>query len=392
MKIGAVISEYNPFHNGHKYMLDEIRNKYQTDKIIVIMSGDFTERGEPALIGKELRAEHALKAGADLVIQLPLPYATGAADLFALGAVSILSRLNVVDYLFFGSECGDIDILSKIAELSNEYDNNISELMKNGITYAKARENVLSEYKEVLSSPNNILGIEYIKALKSLNSSIKPVTIKRTSDNYNSNEISENTFASAKAIRNAVTTGDFSQIATHVSDYTLLSLKESKCLFPDDLSDMIYHSILMNKDKLDSFMDISEDLANRINASLENFTSFTGLISSIKSKNYTYSRLSRGLLHILLNIKNDSSYYKDILPKLSHVKILGFRKSASDLFNMIGKESTISLTAKIPDVLKNCTEETKLLFEMELNSSLLYGYLCENNTHEYKRPVKIIDL
>lgn len=392
MKIGAVISEYNPFHNGHKYMLDEIKNTYKIDKIIVIMSGDFTERGEPAIIGKESRAEFALYGGADLVLELPLPYSTASADLFALGAVSILNRLNVVDYLFFGSECGNIEILKNIANLSIKNDNSISELMKSGITYAKARESVLSEYKDVLSSPNNILGIEYIKALNMLGSSIEPVTIQRTADNYNSDEINESTYASAKAIRNALLSCNYDNVSNQIPAFAFDATKACKCVKSDDLSDYLFYSLLINKDNLTDFMDISSDLANRIVSNLDNFSSFSSLLTELKCKNYTYTRLSRGLLHIALNIKGDNLYYRNLLSSISHVKILGFRNSAKDLLNIIGKESTITMTAKIPDIYSEATKETRELFDIGLKASMIYSRLSKNSVHEYKRQIKIINL
>lgn len=392
MKIGAVISEYNPFHNGHKYMLDEIKNIYKIDKIIVIMSGDFTERGEPAIIGKESRAEFALYGGADLVLELPLPYSTASADLFALGAVSILNRLNVVDYLFFGSECGNIEILKNIANLSIQNDNIISELMKSGITYAKARESVLSEYKDVLSSPNNILGIEYIKALNMLESSIEPVTIPRTDNNYNSEEINESTYASAKAVRKALLSCNYDSVSKQIPAFAFDATRACKYIKSDDLSDYLFYSLLINKDNLTDFMDISSDLANRIISNLDNFSSFSSLLTELKCKNYTYTRLSRGLLHIALNIKGDNQYYRNLLPSISHVKILGFRESAKDLLNIIGKESSIIMTAKIPDIYSEATKETRELFDISLQASMIYSRLSQNSVHEYKRKIKIINL
>ncbi|MBQ9863415.1 MAG: nucleotidyltransferase family protein, partial [Lachnospiraceae bacterium] len=188
MTIAAVICEYNPFHNGHKYQLDMIRKKLNADYIICIMSGDYVQRGEPAIFSKEIRTRWALENGADLVLQLPIAYATGSADLFATGAVSILNRLNCVDYLCFGSECGDIDTLCICAEkLLTEGQvgsEGIRALMKQGNTFAKSRYLLFPEFEMLLQYSNNVLALEYIMALMRTNSSIKPYTIKREGEDY----------------------------------------------------------------------------------------------------------------------------------------------------------------------------------------------------------------
>jgi len=392
MKIGAVIAEYNPIHNGHKYQLDLIKDKYNVDKIIVIMSGDFTQRGEPAILPKELRAKQALLAGADLVLLLPAVYATSGADLFAYGAVSLLDRLNIVDYLFFGSECGDISLLKTIAKTVLANEDLIYEEMKKGITYAKARDTLFPQFSNVISSPNNILGIEYIKTLISLNSSIEPVAICRTDDNYDKDTVTDDRFASARAIRKYAFTGMTDIVSEYVPNFCYEDLTTHKPVSLNAFSDELYYSLLLNKDTLTDYLDISEDLKNRIVSSFSLYESFTEFTNILKSKNFTYARISRGLLHVLLNIKNTNTYYKEITPLLSHIRILGFRKSAKDLLSEAGKKSTITLTSKVPDIYIEASEETKELFDIELFCSLLYSRKSDNNTYEYQRPISIIDL
>lgn len=391
MKVAALIAEYNPFHFGHLYQINEIKNKYNIDKLIVIMSGDFTERGEPAVIGKELRAKHALIAGADLVLLLPIAYSTASADLFAYGAISILNRLNVIDYLFFGSECGDIELLKECADKSISSDSNISQLMKKGYTYAKARELALSDYSNIISCPNNILGIEYIIAIKKLNSGIIPVTIKRTSDNYNDSTINNNDiFASAMAIRSNIFSKKFENIISQVPDYVYADLINEHPVNIDSFSDELYYALLSNKECLSEYMDVSDDLMNRIISNMDEYDSPSELILGLKSKNFTYTRLSRALLHILLNLKHDNKYYKNLCDSLNYVRILGFRKSSYDLLSEIGKKSDILLTSKIPDIYENMSDAEKELCDLELFASEIYSRKSQNKRHEYTRPIIII--
>ena len=210
MNITGIITEYNPFHNGHKFHLEEAKKQTSCDGVICIMSGNFVQRGGPAIIDKWQRTEMALNNGVDLIIELPTFYAVSSAEFFAKGAVSILNSLGVVDNIFFGSECGDSKKLLKIAKVLVSEDSDFQNLLKQnlslGLTFAKAREKSLIEYlndeyiTNIITSSNNILGIEYIKAILKLGSSINPVTLKREGSNYNDKELS-NSFSSATSIR-----------------------------------------------------------------------------------------------------------------------------------------------------------------------------------------------
>ena len=211
----GIISEYNPFHNGHLYHLIESKRITHSDYSIAIMSGNFTQRGEVSIIDKWSKAQMAIENGIDLVIELPTLYAISSAENFASGAIKILDSLGIVDYISFGSESNDISILQDIASVlcsePNEYKTLLSHELSKGESFPKAREKALMMYlnnvrrfANVLSSPNNILGIEYLKALKNQNSHIEPITIKRKDSNYNDNTISASSkFSSATAIRNA---------------------------------------------------------------------------------------------------------------------------------------------------------------------------------------------
>ena len=211
MKIAGLITEYNPFHNGHLYHIQQTKHKADADAVIVVMSGDYVQRGVPAVMPKRLRVESALECGASAVFELPVCYSTGSAELFAESAVALLDQLQIVDSLCFGSECGDLDALSEIADLlcqePEEYRSLLKKHLRNGLSFPCARREALNEYlpeknfAALLDEPNNILGIEYLKAIKKLKSPVKPYTILRKGARYHDKELSTENLSSASAIR-----------------------------------------------------------------------------------------------------------------------------------------------------------------------------------------------
>lgn len=317
MKITGIITEYNPFHNGHLYHLEKAKNLTKADGIICIMSGNFVQRGGPALIDKWQRTNMALQNGVDLVIELPTVFAVSSADFFAKGAVSILNSLGVVNNIVFGSECGEINKLMHISRiLANEpekYKILLKENLRTGLTYAKARENALSQYinsdskniSQILSSSNNILGIEYIKALINLNSKITPLTITREGSNYNDINLSP-TFSSATSIRKYLK--DFNSLSELKNTIPEPSFKILKDLndtnysftFEEDMFQFIKYRILLNCVNFNNLFEITEGLDNKIIKEIHNSNSYNQFILNIKSKRYTYSKISRLLTYIYL--------------------------------------------------------------------------------------------
>lgn len=392
MKIAAIISEYNPFHYGHKYLIDKARKDLSVDKIIVIMSGDFTQRGEPSILSKELRARHALTNGADLVLLLPTPYATGSADLFAFGAVSILNNLNCVDYLVFGSECGNIDTLRKTAIDSINKDKDITLLMKEGLTYAKARAKLFGENDPTVSSPNNVLGIEYIRALTLLNSKIEPVTFTREGQAYDECSIISNSYLSAKSVRKAAISKELDDVADFIPGIVYKALLENTLVTKEMFYNELFYACHLNKNGLAEYLDISEQLANRINNYIFEAENWDDLIDKLSAKNYTATRLNRALLHILLNIKGTNTYYKEQVSKITHIRMLGFRKSALDLLKEIDTKSSIKVISKVPDIYNEASLETKMFFDMELFASTLYSKNSKDKTKEYSKKITVLDL
>lgn len=381
MRTIGIIAEYNPFHNGHLYQIEYIRTKYKADNIVVVMSGDFVQRGLPAFTDKYLRTRMALKAGADLIFEMPSVYSCASAEFFALAGISMFNNMGFIDYVCFGSECDNIPLLSNVADIllsNNEaFENKIYNYARQGFSYPKAREkalaeslnNISSEELNELSSPNNILGIEYIKAIKGLNSNIRPLTIKRTDSGYHSSNISTvNGLASASAIRKAIKTEarisdeTASVMPSHVSD--ILRNNPTRINHSPDniLSDILYYKLRLlsasssKKEAvktLTNYLDISEALADRIINNLENICDFDSFISILKTKQYTYTRISRALMHIILDI------YKDDMPDsrntlsshivVPYLRLLGMNKAKSSL---IRKITSVPVITKVADYQK----------------------------------------
>jgi len=388
MKTVGIIAEYNPFHNGHKYQIAKAKEITGADTVIVIMSGSFTQQGNIATVDKFKRAEMAIKSGADLVIELPTIFATSSAEMFAFGSVNILDKLNTVDYLVFGTECDNIDILNRIADklLSNKdiIDTNIKNEIKNGISYASARDNSLRtiltkiEYDE-FSKPNNILAIEYLKSLKTINSRIKPIAIQRKSANHNDKNIKAmEVYASATSIRNKLEeTNNIFDVILTIPDSTYKLLRDSKLIFNEDMYKLLRYKILASgKENIKNIYDVTEGLENKIYDSVITSKTYNELINSIKSKRYTMSRIKRILIHILLDITKEkyntlsNSYYARILKTNKENNILG----------MLNKNASIPILANINNNnMDNLDEIKKQSLLLDFNSSNIYEIISNNN-------------
>jgi len=362
MKIVGLITEYNPFHNGHKYHIEKAKEITGADYCIAVMSGNFVQRGAPAFLPKHMRAQMALENGCDLILELPVCYATGSAEYFAMGAISLLDKLGCVDAVCFGSECGEYDLLYKIAQIiTNEpmqYKESLQSYLKQGVAFPAARQLAIREYTKdsslctVLESPNNILGIEYIKAMITNNSSMKGYTISRIDSSYHDEELSSQ-YSSASAIRNIFRnpsyTPAFDLLNGQLSEYSINIMKKHYGVrYPvhsDDFSLLLKYKLLTeSKESLSSYLDITPELANRIINFRNEFISTTQFIDLIKTKEITYSRISRCMMHILLNIK-------EFNPSMdSYAHILGFNKESSELFSEMKKCSNIPLITKLSSV------------------------------------------
>lgn len=347
----AVVSEYNPFHNGHLKHLLLSKKMTRADFAIAIISGNFTQRGDVSIVDKWVKAETALRAGFDIVLELPTVYSISSAENFADGAVKILDTLGIVDYLSFGSELGDIATLNDLANIlykePRELSILINEYLKTGISFPSAREMALTQYlgnqekyKRALTSPNNILGIEYLKALKKRKSTIRPLTIQREYSDHNSNAVKKG-MASSTAIRTLLEKGKPIHTLVPYDTYELIKekMEEDKLLFGLKTfeKEIIYTLRRMTLPEIASLPDVSEGLENRIKLAVNNYNTLEQVISTIKSKRFTQSRIQRILLYALLNItQKDMNLSKRIIP---YVRILGFNKHGKQIISAIAKNN-----------------------------------------------------
>lgn len=365
MKVNGIIAEYNPFHNGHKYQLTESLRRTKARYTVIVMSGNYVQRGAPAMINKFKRAEMALLNGADLVLELPALYATASAEYFATGAVTLLDRLGPVTHLCFGSECGDAQLLRQIAEILLEepkaFTQSLKQYLRQGLAYPFARTEALiqnypflRQYTNVFSSPNNILGIEYIKAILKSQSSLEPITVLRSGPGYHS-RMPVDDQCSALAIRQALYAG--SDIAflhnSMPAEAASLLTEQLDAIGPvqsNDFSEILYYKLITEKSAgYEKYLDVSSDLSDRIRSHTDDYKSFDSFCDILKTKDMTYTRISRCLLHIMLNIrKSDMEKAKD-LGIIPYARVLGFKKSSSALLTKIKEQSTIPLITKLAD-------------------------------------------
>lgn len=389
MKTIGIIAEYNPFHNGHHYQIQEAKRLTRADFVIVLMSGNFVQRGTPAIVDKYTRTSMALEGGADMVLELPVFYATSSAEAFAYGAISIFHKLSFIDEICFGCETPELSLLSTIAELllsePEEYKENLIVYQKQGYSYPSARQKALIAYFEqhpmraaslaecttCIEQPNNILGIAYIQALKALQSSIQPVPIQRKGNAFHSTAI-EGTLASATAIRKECLSGNNLQsLQSMVPPYVLTALHtQHQKTFPiteDDFSSLLYYKLQQDTDYT-RYADITEDFLNKLKKTLSFHQSFTTLVEQLKTKDLVYTRICRNLLHILLGITNEAPKWEP-----EYVRLLGFKKSSSSLLK---RTEAISIITKVADARKFLSEAGFSHFEKDIQCSHLYNHIC----------------
>ncbi len=350
-RVLGVVAEYNPFHNGHAYHIEQSKQIAKCRYTVCVMSGNFTQRGSCSLVDKWSKAQMAIKNGVDLVLELPVIYAISSAENFAYGAMQILDSLKVVDDISFGAECPDIQILDEIATvLYNEpkaYKNILAHELSTGISFPKARENALMmylndvrRYSNVLSSPNNILGIEYLKALKLVNSHLVPHAVERIEADYNSTGISGN-IVSSTAIRNIVKSGNFKVLANIMpkESYSILMDNIKVGHIVSDISsfekEILYALRKMSLEEIANLPDVTEGLENILKKAANSCNSVVEFLDIVKSKRYTNTRIQRILLYALLEItKKDMQNSKKVNP---YIRVLGMNERGEFLLSEIVK-------------------------------------------------------
>jgi len=375
MSVYGIVAEYNPFHNGHFYQINEIKKNIE-NKVVVVMSPNVVQRGDFAVFDKWLRCEAAIKCGADLVLELPSVYAMSTAEKFAFGSISILNALNCVDYLSFGSETANLDSLLKAAEmLENEKtDTRIKELLKSGITYAKARSMAVEEQDErisrLLSNPNDILAVEYIKQLKRLNSKITPMPLLRVGS-YHDAEAPNGEFASASYLRDNLS---IETIKSHTpkAAFEIFSKELENGNFSQGAAALEKALILKilntEPEKLAELADVSEGLENRIIKAAQKAQNLEELCELIKTKRYTMARIRRILMSVLLSFPSASN-----IPEPQYIRILGANENGKKL---ISKGSLPVLTSL--SRAEELGDKAKELCQIEVSSTTAFNLTLKN--------------
>ena len=405
MKIVGLITEYNPFHAGHLYHMQQARELTGADYCVVLMSGSFVQRGEPAIFDKYRRTKATLLAGADLVLEMPVAFSTASAHEFAAYGVALLSAIGV-DAVVFGSECGQIEILKQAAYALNhesaEFQERLRKGLKAGLTYPQARAKALGEtqaggtrvenvedfhtntdvsnshiWSSILNSPNNILGIEYLRAAEDLHSPMEFYTISREGSGYHEDTLADANFPSASAIRGIIRNSlskdkDLLDIlASHLPAVTHPAYTGAVPVFVDDFSELLNAAVLQLQATF-SIADLSPELAARLAKPPYFPLSFEERIQALKTRQLTYTRVSRALLHLVLGMREeDISRWKDEGYAL-YARILGFRRQSSPLLSCLHKKSSIPLITKMADAAQNLSPSALALLDQEVYASHLY--------------------
>lgn len=395
MATAGIIAEYNPFHNGHLYQVEQIRSGLGCEHIISVMSGDYIQRGLPAVCSKYLRADMAVSNGIDAVFELPIVFATASARDFAFAGVSLLEKLHTVDYLVFGAECDDISLLNTIADFlidePAEFSDLIRQFISDGNSYpasrAKAFARLLPDAVPVIAEPNNILAVEYLSALKKLNSTIKPYIIKREQAAYNSTDI-KGSICSASAIRSLIQETKEADISSDIADIlsqilpnasVSLFLSEygsSLPVFENDLSALLQYRLLQQTTMPDT-ADMTPELYNKLKKA-DICSCYHDILESVKSKEITQTRINRAVLHLLLDVKKtDMEQFKDNGWSF-YGHILALRRNGSSVLKEIKQNAAFPVFTKTADGIRQLDPVGYNMLSYDVTSTRLYNCIVYN--------------
>lgn len=378
MNVIGIIAEYNPFHLGHLYQINKIKEMYKDSIIIAIVSSSFTQRGDVSILNKWDKARIALDNGIDLVIELPYFYAGQSSDIFAKGAVTILNYLGI-DTLVFGMESDDINNLKLMADIQlndKNYNNIVKEYLSNGYNYPTALSKAIKDILNLdIYLPNDLLALSYIKQVKLINNNINVIGIKRTND-YHSKEITSN-IVNASLIREQFKNN--LDISNYIPSYDTNKLYNVSV---NDFYPLLKYQILNNINNLDKFLTVDEGIDNRIKKYIKNSNNWNELVNNIKTKRYTYNKINRMLMHILFNLTKNES--KNIV--IDYVRVLGFNSKGRSYLNKIKKNKDINIVTNYKDGISK-------LFDLENRVNNIYAIIVDNKLiyEEYSHNPIIID-
>ncbi|MDE5863784.1 MAG: nucleotidyltransferase family protein [Lachnospiraceae bacterium] len=408
MKHIGLIAEYNPFHNGHQYQINKIKSLFPEKKLVIVMSGDYVQRGEPAIFNKYLRAHCALAAGADIILELPSRYAAASAEHFAFAGVLSLAAIGIIDTLCFGAESTDLSMFQNLASLFNDepedYRTQLKTHLKSGISYPKARGLSAAaclkndSVETFLKQPNNILGIEYIRAIHACGLNLTPVIIERIGNGHHDLSTQAD-FCSASALRQEIQTFDSSkqsQPDLHrwippYADEILSSSPYAKPLFLSDFYPFLQYA-LWQESSYDKYDEVSSEISNRLSALTAYPADMHAMTEYLSGRNLTKTRIQRALLNILLKrSKRDMSKQREV----AYLRLLGFRSTASPLLKSIQDNGEIPIINKVANARKILSVSANRQFEHDIQCSFLYRQAFYNKygilmPTEYEHSVIII--
>lgn len=383
MKATGIVVEYNPFHNGHKYHLQKTKELNPNNIIIAVMSGDFVQRGEPSIIDRWTKTKMALANGVDLVIELPVFYSSQSAEIFAKGAVGILEELKC-ESMVFGSESGKIDELKRISTLqeSEEFKIKLKERLKSGDSYPTAHSSTM---KEILGeselNSNDILGLEYIKAIRYWKSSIIPMTLKREKVGYHDTNIVGD-FASATKIREHLKKNE--EISSIVTQESLNTLKEySNFTYMENFYPFIRYELIKNSNNLSDIQDMEIGFENRLLENAIKSINYDEFFKSISNRRYTTGRVQRVLTHTLLALTTNIT--EEVKKSIPYVRVLGFNSKGREYLSYLKKFDNSKIITSYKKMNENFSPEVCSLIEFNERSSQIYRLI--NNYNDYKSPI-----
>lgn len=383
MKATGIVVEYNPFHNGHKYHLQKTKELNPNNIIIAVMSGDFVQRGEPSIIDRWTKTKMALANGVDLVIELPVFYSSQSAEIFAKGAVGILEELKC-ESMVFGSESGKINELKRISTLqeSEEFKIKLKERLKSGDSYPTAHSSTM---KEILGeselNSNDILGLEYIKAIRYWKSSIIPMTLKREKVGYHDTNIVGD-FASATKIREHLKKNE--EISSIVTQESFNTLKEySNFTYMENFYPFIRYELIKNSNNLSDIQDMEIGFENRLLENAIKSINYDEFFKSISNRRYTTGRVQRVLTHTLLALTTNIT--EEVKKSIPYVKVLGFNSKGREYLSYLKKFDNSKIITSYKKMNENFSPEVCSLIEFNERSSQIYRLI--NNYNDYKSPI-----
>lgn len=377
-KILGIVAEYNPFHNGHKYHIDEAIRLVSPDIVVCAMSGNFVQRGEPAIFNKFSRAQTAINNGVDIVVEIPTYFAVSTAENFAFSAVSLLKNMGVT-HIAFGVESNNLDMLNKIADFlisePEEYKIELKTQLNLGLSFANARDIAISKFipNNLLKSPNNILAVEYLKAIKYFNANIIPVPIKRTVDYYETNIL--NNVTSATNIRELLK--ENKEIANLIPSNSIIPNKK---VFLEDFEKILLYKLKISSvDSLNKLPDVIEGLENRILNALSSENNINCILNKIVTKRYTLSRIKRIFISLLLDITNEDVQKFKENGYAEYIRILAMSSTGKKYLPIINKVSDIPVITSIKKFLTTSNEEQRKMINMDILAYNIYSVISDEN-------------